>query len=194
MWQARWFGPLYPLLYGGWMVRRGAGRRRSPGRPPAAETALGRGGRSVRLLPQPVRVVGVQPRGALATAGALAGPVWRTAIRVSRGTARHEHSVSRKHSDRARSATLGGEVGSDEVEHAGRRPVEQRVDGVAVLGDGASSAGSTDSAQGGDRLADVITSASRRTQRRRSSRRRRRRRRRGVDRRQPLAPQSACQA
>ena len=31
---------------------------------------------------------------------------------------------------------LGGEVGGDEVEHAGGGAVEQRVDGVAVLGDG----------------------------------------------------------
>ncbi|MGB9345079.1 MAG: hypothetical protein WCA90_03505, partial [Ilumatobacteraceae bacterium] len=24
VWQARWFGPFYPLLYGGWMVAGGA--------------------------------------------------------------------------------------------------------------------------------------------------------------------------
>ena len=31
---------------------------------------------------------------------------------------------------------LGGEVGTDEVEDPGGGPVEQGIDGVAVLGDG----------------------------------------------------------
>ncbi len=29
---------------------------------------------------------------------------------------------------------LGGEIGTDEVEHAGGGPVEQGIDGVAMLG------------------------------------------------------------
>ena len=32
--------------------------------------------------------------------------------------------------------SLGGEIGTDEVQHAGGRPVEQGVDGVAMLGHG----------------------------------------------------------
>ena len=47
---------------------------------------------------------------------------------------------------------LGGEVGADEVEHAGRRPVEQGIDRVAVLGHGRFQSRQHRLAQRGDRL------------------------------------------
>ena len=60
VWQARWFGPLYPVLYVGWMIGCRGGRRGRLGGA-SAPRAVRQGGRVVRLLPQPVRVVGVQP-------------------------------------------------------------------------------------------------------------------------------------
>ena len=65
VWQARWLGPLYPLLYVLWSVvgsdRRGHGLdAASPGATDRTRD------RVVRLLPQPARVVGLQPRRPLA--------------------------------------------------------------------------------------------------------------------------------
>ncbi len=82
VWQARWFGPLYPVLYVGWLVGGGGGQRgRLGGAPPPRAVRQGR--RVVRLLPQPVRVVGLQPRRPLAAEG----PPRRHRLEASGGAA-----------------------------------------------------------------------------------------------------------
>ena len=83
VWQARWFGPLYPLIYGVWT---------SLGSAVGAVVWVARAGGSgcgkvvdtMRLLLQPVRVVGVQPGGPVAAAGGDRRATWTVPIRVSR--------------------------------------------------------------------------------------------------------------
>ena len=67
IWQARWFGPLYPVIYVGWMVLMGPVGAVVWLVSSATPGAVVQGDRDVRLLHEPVRMVGVQPRGQLAT-------------------------------------------------------------------------------------------------------------------------------
>ena len=69
VWQGRWFGPLYPILYVSWTVVGGlAGALIWVVNRAARRVAVPRC-RDVRVLPQPVRVVGVRPRRWLAATG-----------------------------------------------------------------------------------------------------------------------------
>ena len=131
VWQGRWFGPLYPLLYGGWMVAGGAVGRRRVG-DASARRAVRQGRRDVRLLPQPVRVVGLQPRRLLAAAAQGR----RARLAPAGGAAAQRDAAAAGPSSSASAAS------SASVERLGRlllRPVAGALDErrAAVVGRGA---------------------------------------------------------
>ena len=135
VWQARWFGPLYPLLYGAWTVLGAvAGVDRLGGRAAATSGS----GEVVDTM-----VVLLATRSSGGRTAAKAAGRHRGDRRPDAGDdpsechvpdSQRRHSVSSKHSRSGEGGALGGEVGADEVEHASGGPVEQRVDRVAMLG------------------------------------------------------------
>ena len=66
VWQQRWFGPIFPLVYGTWMI---GGALTGVGRLAASpRSAVGGRRRTARVLLQPVRAVGLRSRPQLAAA------------------------------------------------------------------------------------------------------------------------------
>ena len=95
-------------------------------------------GRGVVVLPQPIRVVGVQPRTTLAATASARRPRLATTHLPSVNFGAAASTFGRINSA-AVGSTPSGEFGgrdpaADELEHASGGPVEQGIDRVAMLG------------------------------------------------------------
>ena len=137
------------LIYGVWTLA-GSAVGASSGWRPAGATSWPCVDTFVLL--QPVRVVGVQQGRSMAAAGGRSPTrlaTWRPSLRARKPNT--QHSVSRN-APIADVGALGTEVGTDEIEDSGRRPVEQWVDGVAMLRHGVLQSRQHRVAQDGDRL------------------------------------------
>jgi hypothetical protein len=99
VWQARWFGPLYPLVYGGWTVLGtlvGLVAWATTGR----RDALGRVVEAWSYYRNPFEWWAYSREGRWPPPRALVAHVWSRPMRVSRGDLpANKHSVSAKHSD-----------------------------------------------------------------------------------------------
>ncbi len=123
VWQARWFGPLYPLLYGVWTVLGAIAGA-------LAWMATGRRDNFRRVVEawsyyrNPFEWWAYSKERRWPPPRALADHVWRHPIRVFRAENPARNTRSAGNTRMGEGGALGGEIGGDEVQHASRRPVE----------------------------------------------------------------------
>ncbi len=84
VWQARWFGPLYPLLYGAWTVLGAAGRASWPGGCVAATSGSGTVVDTTAYYSNPFEWWAYSREGRWPPPAAIADLTWRRPIRVFR--------------------------------------------------------------------------------------------------------------
>ena len=83
VWQGRWFGPLYPLLYGGWMVAGGRRRRRRLGRRAGATSRSAKVVETCAYYLNPFEWWAYSRDGHWPPAHKVAGLGWRTPVRAA---------------------------------------------------------------------------------------------------------------